>query len=134
MNPRILFGTGALFNALAGLPLFLAPQWMAQIFALPGTSGELLFMRFMGAAVVGFGYLYWLIGIDPQRYRPIILVGLLLKGVVVVLLVQAWLASQIAASAPLLAMGDLIYLCLFGMYWRSTAGEGGAVQSGADGR
>jgi amino acid transporter len=123
-KPNLMFASGALFNLCAGLPLLLAPALASQLMTIPVTAGNYLFMQIAGMAIIGFGWIYWLIAREPQRYRPLILLGLLLKIGVVLLVYSYCFMGVIGWQLPALAFGDVIYAGLFAYYLQTTKAAG----------
>ncbi|MNJ72505.1 hypothetical protein D3C77_691620 [compost metagenome] len=76
----------------------------------------------MGVVVV-FAWAYWMIARDPVRYRPYIVLGLLLKIMVVTIIFGHWLAGNIGWPLPALASGDILFGLLFWRYYQQTEGR-----------
>src|SRR5574337_913732 len=112
-NARLLFGSAAAFNWIAGLPILLAGRQVAALAGIQGEQESLLFTQIAGLAIVGFGWAYWQVGRAPSENRAIVQLGLALKLGVVVLAFGNWLAGTINAALPVLALGDLVYAALF---------------------
>jgi amino acid transporter len=72
-------------------------------------------------AIIGFGWIYWLIAKEPQRFRPLIMLGLLLKVAVVGFVFSYWAMGIIGWPMPVLIFGDVIYAGLFWHYYRRNA-------------
>mgnify|MGYP001050686131 CR=1 FL=1 len=117
-QPHPMFHSGAWFNLAAGAPFLLVPAFVSQLMGIPTTAGNYLFMQMFGMAVIGFGWVYWLIAREPERFRPLIMVGLLLKIGVVLLVYIYWWLGIIGWILPALAFGDVIYSVLFLRYLR----------------
>lgn len=117
---RVLFYSAACFNVLAGLPFLLAPGPVAELMGMTLNPTAMLFMHITMGLVVMFGWVYWMIGRDPVRYRPYILLGIVLKILVVAVIYGHWLAGDIPWPLPALASGDILYALLFWRYYRST--------------
>lgn len=122
MSHRTLFNTAALFNLAAGIPLLVAPGFMAGLFSLEVTPAGTLFMQLTALAIAGFGIIYGLIARDPLRHRPYILLGAGLKIGVVGFVYFYWLRGQIGALFPALAVGDVIFTILFLRAYRKISG------------
>lgn len=120
-RPNPMFHSGAWFNLAAGTPMLLAPGFISQLMNIPVTPGNYMFMQIGGMAIIGFGWIYWLIAKEPQRFRPLITLGMLLKIGVVLLAYSYWLMGVIGWQLPALAFGDVIYAGLFWRYYRQTA-------------
>lgn len=115
-KPDRMFASGAWFNLAAGAPLLLAPAFISQLMNLPVAAGNYLFIQISGMAIIGFGWIYWLIAKEPQRFRPLIMLGLLLKIGVVAFAYSYWFMGVIGWQLPALAFGDVIYAVLFWRY------------------
>lgn len=122
MSHRTLFNTAALFNLAAGIPLLVAPGFMAGLFSLEVTPAGTLFMQLTALAIAGFGIIYGLIARDPLRHRPYILLGAGLKIGVVGFVYFYWLRGHIGALFPALAVGDVIFTILFLRAYRKISG------------
>jgi len=120
-SPHPMFHSGAWFNLAAGAPMLLAPGLISKLMNIPVTPGNYMFMQIGGMAIIGFGWIYWLIAREPQRFRPLITLGMLLKIGVVALAYSYWLMGVIGWQLPALAFGDVIYAGLFWRYYRQTA-------------
>lgn len=118
---RKLFIVAALFNVLAGLPFLVALQPVAALMGLQITTSSTLFIHLTMGMVVIFGWVYWMIARDPVRWRPYILLGIILKLFVVVVIHSHWLAGNIAWPLPTLACGDILFALLFWRYYQSTS-------------
>lgn len=117
-RPHPMFHSGAWFNLAAGAPMLLAPAFISRLMDLPVASNNYLFMQIGGMAIIGFGWIYWLIAREPQRFRPLITVGLILKIGVVLMAYSYWWLGIIGWQLPALAFGDVIYSVLFLRYLR----------------
>lgn len=117
---RTLFFSAACFNVLAGLPFLVAMRPMAELMGLQITPTSTLFIQITMGLVVIFGWAYWMIGRDPVRYRPYIVLGVILKILVVSVIYSHWLAGNIPWPLPVLASGDIVYALLFWRYLSST--------------
>ena len=115
-----LFKTAACFNVLAGLPLLLAMEPVARLMGREITPTSTLFIQITMSIVVVFGWAYWMISVDPVRYRPFIGLGIALKAMVVALISSHWLAGHIPWPLPALASGDIVFAVLF---WRYLSGS-----------
>jgi hypothetical protein len=130
-HARRLFIPAALFNLLAGLPMLVATRPIAELLGLEVTPTATLFMQITMGVVVVFAWAYWMIARDPVRYRPYIVLGLLLKIMVVAVIFAHWLAGNIAWPLPALASGDILFALLFWRYYQQTEGRAPAWQGNA---
>ncbi|MBK5354476.1 hypothetical protein JFU37_18465 [Pseudomonas sp. TH41] len=115
-----LFKIAACFNLLAGLPFLLATTPVASLVGLEVTPTSMLFIQITMAMVVMFGWAYWMVSVDPARYRPFIGLGLASKIMVVALIGGYWLTGNIPWQLPALASGDIVFAALF---WRYLSGS-----------
>lgn len=116
---KAFFIVAAVFNLALGLPLLVVPEVMASVLGL-AVPTDPLFHRLSGLLVLCFGGVYWFLGQDSARYRPLVWLGVAGKGGVVVLLTQAWLAGSVPLLAYALALGDLAFGVGFLMFLLST--------------
>ena len=117
---RTLFGIAACFNILAGLPLLVATQPVAQLMGLQMTPTAGLFIQITMIVVLMFGWAYWMISRDPVRYRPYIVLGIALKILVVAVIASHWVAGTIPWPLPALVACDIVFAMLFWRYLNST--------------
>lgn len=117
---RGLFLSAAWFNFLAGLPLLVALGVVAPLMGLQINPTAALFIQITAGIIVVFGWAYWMIARDPKRFRPYIVLGIVLKIVVVVVVFGHWIAGNILWLLPALAAVDAIYAVLFWRYYRSS--------------
>lgn len=115
---RRLFQSAAIFNYLAGLPILLAGRQMAALMGVDGVQETLAFTQVTGLAIIGFGWGYWMVAMDPERNRAIVVLGLALKLCFVAVAVGNWLVGTINPLLPLLALGDVVYAWLFWLHLR----------------
>lgn len=120
-TPNLMFASGAVFNLLAGTPMLLAPATIAELMGLTASPATSMLIRMVAMAIIGFGWAYWLIAREPERMRPIILLGAALKIGFVTMAFGYWLNGTIGPFLPTLAMGDVLYTLLFLAYYRRTA-------------
>ena len=130
-HARRLFIPAALFNLFAGLPMLASTRPVAELLGLEVTPTSTLFMQVTMGVVVVFAWAYWMIARDPVRYRPYIVLGLLLKIMVVAVIFAHWLAGNIAWPLPALASGDILFALLFWRYYQQTEGRAPAWQGNA---
>ncbi|NWL22405.1 hypothetical protein [Pseudomonas umsongensis] len=117
---RTLFGIAACFNILAGLPLLVATQPVAQLMGLQMTPTAGLFIQITMIVVLMFGWAYWMVGRNPVRYRPYIVLGIALKILVVAVIASHWVAGTIPWPLPALVACDIVFAMLFWRYLNST--------------
>src|SRR5450432_4608832 len=106
---RTLFISAGCFNILAGLPMLVVTVTFAGLMGLQITPTANTFIQLTACIILVFGGAYWMIARDPERFRPYIPLGIILKGVVVVLFFGHWIIGNIPWPLPALAAGDIIY-------------------------
>jgi hypothetical protein len=72
-----------------------------------------LFIQLVACVIIVFGCAYAMIARDPVRYRPYILLGMVLKLAVVAFVYGYWVAGVIGYPLPALAAVDAVYAALF---------------------
>jgi len=83
---------------------------MAPLLQLDPASGTNLALRDVCMLLVAtFGVAYWSIALNPQRFRPLIGLGILGKATVVLAIYGHWLAGNIGWQLPLVASGDALF-------------------------
>lgn len=109
--PARMFRGAAIYGVIVLAPLYLAP--------LPPTMGETL-LGFIGLALV-FQGLFWVIGSDPARYRPLMPLAVAEKLVFAVPAL-ALLARGYPVPVPVAAFAsiDLLLGIAFVAAWRQT--------------
>lgn len=114
---RRIFRIAAIYGAIVLLPMYFAAPLMAKA-GRPVTHLELLY-GFVGAALC-FQLLYWVIGGDPVRYRPLMPLTLLAKasfGIACAILFALGLLDGFAFT---LSSIDLLIGLAFLYAWRVT--------------
>lgn len=119
---RTFFVAAAVFNFAAGLPLLLAPDVMLSTLGM-AVPDDLLFHRMTGLLVVCFGVVYYFVSQDLARYRPLVWLGVVGKGGVVLLFGQAFAAGLVPAQAFAVAVGDLLFVVGFLVFLLGYKGE-----------
>ena len=115
MQPRYLFGSAALFNWLAGLPILLAGGEICALFGLPPPS-SLVFLQITGMAILVFGIGYGLEARQPGRHRSVVALGGVAKVGVFLIAFGHLLLGGLNWILPALAAVDLSYAVLFWLY------------------
>lgn len=116
-----LFKSAACFNILAGMSFLAAPQRFTELMGLAMNQTATLFGQILFSVVVLFGWAYWMIAVDPLRYRTHIVLGILGKSIFVVIIYGHWLAGNIPWPLAAVVTGDTIYALLFLHYYRHSA-------------
>ncbi|MCQ4325307.1 hypothetical protein CXK94_18020 [Stutzerimonas stutzeri] len=113
-HARLLFTTAALFNWSVALGLLFPPALLSQLLQLtPVEGGDLILRHIASALIAVFGWAYWLVARDPQRWRALAVIGVIGKSLVVALVGVHWGLGTINGYWPALVMADLIYALLF---------------------
>ena len=120
-SQKVLFTSAAAFNFAIALPLLLATPWMGEVAELQLNASGQMFLRLIAAIALAFGYAYRLIGVDPVRYRPFLVMGGILKVVLGGFFYGAWLSGIIGWQLPVLVTGDFVYAALFFRFYRQSA-------------
>ena len=110
-----LFGTAALFNLLAGLPILLAGRQISTLFGMPSPA-NLLFTQVAGMAVLLFGIGYYMEARRPGENRSMVLVGMIGKIGIFLLAAGHVAIGDVNWVFPTLAGVDLSYAYLFWRY------------------
>ena len=111
MKGSPLFLVAAIFNWFVGGTLLFAYPLMAPLLGLAGPPG--VFYHIVTGIVILFGFVYWLIWRDPDRYRPFIGLGAIAKLVFVVAIYAHWLRGSASGMLALLVTADLVFAVLF---------------------
>lgn len=114
---RRIFSLAAIYGVIVLLPIYFAEPMMAKA-GRPVTHPELLY-GFVGAALA-FQLVYWTIGRDPLRFRPLMPIAVIAKwsfGIPVAIL---FAASRVDAMIFTLSSIDLAISILFLVAWRIT--------------
>ena len=112
-----IFSGAAIYGALVLLPLYFAEPMMAKA-GRPVSHPELLY-GFVGAALA-FQLVYWTIGRDPLRFRPLMPIAVIAKwsfGIPVAIL---FAVGRVDAFTFALSSIDLAISILFLLAWRIT--------------
>lgn len=113
-HARLLFTTAALFNWSVALGLLFPSTQLSQLLQLtPVEGGDLILRHIASALIAVFGWAYWCVACDPQRWRALVVIGVLGKSLVVALVGVHWVLGTINGHWPALVMADLIYALLF---------------------
>lgn len=114
---RRIFAGAAVYGIIVLLPMYFAEPMMTKA-GRPVTHPELLY-GFVGAALA-FQLVYWTIGRDPLRFRPLMPIAVIAKwsfGIPVAIL---FAAGRVDAMTFTLSSIDLAISILFLVAWRIT--------------
>lgn len=112
-----IFSIAAIYGVIVLLPMYFAEPMMAKA-GRPVTHPELLY-GFVGAALA-FQLVYWTIGRDPLRFRPLMPIAVIAKwsfGIPVAILFAAGRVDLVTFA---LSSIDLAIAILFLVAWRIT--------------
>lgn len=98
---------------LVGLPMALAPSFMASTSGLVLPAGDWLFVRMAGLAVAAFGVGYFMVASDLDRHRSIVVVGLIGKIAVGLMFLFYWFGGTIGFRAFLSGATDFVFAGFF---------------------
>ena len=122
MNAKPLFTVAAIFNALVGVGMLLAYDWLAPWLGFP--PQPTVWMHIVTLVVLVFAYAYWRVAQDPVRYREYIVLGIVAKLAFVVAIYGHFLAGDATATLAVLVTADLIFAGLFGAYLKRVPADG----------
>ena len=114
---RRIFSVAAIYGVVVLLPLYFAEPIMEKA-GRPVNHPELLYGLF--GAALGFQLVYWTIGRDPLRFRPLMSIAVLAKwsfGIPVAIL---FASGRVDAMTFTLSSIDLAISILFLVAWRIT--------------
>ncbi len=119
---RIIFAVATIFGVLALAPgLFSEAQYVAWY--PPEFAHPVFYYGFIGAAL-SFQLIYAMIAVDPARYRPFMLIGVIGKLSFFMPCVLLYQAGRLEMGTTLAgAMGDGVFALLFLWAWFHTRGE-----------
>ena len=109
---QILFWAAAFFNIAVGIPLFIAPDFMAA------TTGTVLpadpsLMKVTGSLIICFGIVYAIVAGNPARYRPIVWAGVMGKLGVALIYMPAWFQGSVSPGTILVTLCDIGFAAVF---------------------
>lgn len=100
---KAFFWAAAAYNIVIGLGAFLDARW-----ASPDAVGAVL--------IFCFGIVYALVARDPRRFAPVLVAGIVGKGMVIAMLApQNWFGNGEAAIGLIVA-GDLLFALGFAWF------------------
>jgi hypothetical protein len=125
---RAVFLSGAIFNLAVGSGLIFLFSVIQPYLGMAAVPAALMFLvDLVGMFICAFGFAYWLLSVDFQRYRPFASFGAVCKLLVVGIVVAHFLAGHVGWQLLALAMVDLVYAILFLVILREA--EAGAIQT-----
>jgi hypothetical protein len=115
---RLVYFSATIYGVLVLLPMYFLKERLEQDNPPPITHVE-FYYGFVGAALC-WQLVYFLLGVDPVRYRPIMIPAILAKlnfGIACLIL---FIQGRIATSTFALSSVDLLFAVLFSVvYWRT---------------
>lgn len=120
-HTRWLFISAACFNWIVGLSGLLMMHPVASMLALQLDSPTaILFFQITMGCVTLLGWAYYMIAVDPERYRPFLVLGILGKSMFMIIIYGHGLAGDMSWQLPALVTFDLMYTVLFIRYLHRT--------------
>jgi hypothetical protein len=114
---RWLFRGAAIYGLIILLPLYLAEKAVAAPEGL--LQHAEYYYGFVGAAV-SWQLIYWTIGGDPVRFRPLMALAVIAKLSFWVPTFLLWLVGRTPTTTFALACPDLVLAIAFFAAWRAT--------------
>jgi len=113
---RLIFGCAGIYGLLVLLPMFFAAPWL-----YPPPNRPEDYYGFLGAATV-MQLIYLTIARDPDRFRPLMPLGALSKGLFFLTILPLWLTGLTAGPAMVFASIDgALGLAFLYAWWRLPA-------------
>lgn len=112
-----LFFVAAAFNVAIAAGLTLGWPMTAQLLQLaPADGSNWLVVKVAAVLILAFGYAYFMVGVDPVRYRPYVSLGIIGKLLVVLVALPVIVAGSQGYLLAWAAMGDLLFAILFALF------------------
>jgi hypothetical protein len=126
---RRAFRVAAIYNVAWGIVTILYPNWLFDLCGLPPMNYPFV-MSGIGLFVALYGYGYWVVAGDLERYPQLVVIGFLGKT----LGPMGWLWTVLATSLPLRTMwlnvfNDLVWLPVFVAYFVWYRRRGGSLST-----
>jgi hypothetical protein len=99
---------GAVYDIGFGLGILVMPHRLASVLGLPIPEDE-LYLRFISVFLVGLALTYLLPAVDPERFRPVIWVAVVVRAMGFVFMAAAVALFHRPGVFLLLAAGDLAF-------------------------
>ena len=116
---RVIFIAAAAFNGLVGLNLLVSAYGVPPDYVPTMPILDPFMIRLLAGLILTFGIGYIIVALKPYEMRPIILLGMLGKMVVIVIGLADLSAGLIEAEVLIPALGDAVFVILFGLCYRS---------------
>ena len=118
MNERVLFVPAAIFNWVVGISILGGYSLVARLLELSGPPT--VWVHLVAAIVILFGFAYWFVAAQPQRYRPFVGLGGVGKLAFVGVIYYHWLLGDASPRLAMLVTVDLVFALLFFRYLRAS--------------
>lgn len=120
---KTVFWLAAIYGILVLLPGFFLERQFSHT-APPALTHPEFYYGFYGSALV-WQFAFILIARDPQRYRPLMLVGMLEKASFLIACLWLWSSDRLGLIGPFYgSLIDGLWMVLFALAWaRSGSGE-----------
>jgi hypothetical protein len=119
---QVLFALAAFFNFAVATAMLAAPDRVARHLGITGPGASYV-VATVGVLVAAFGIGYAMIAYRPRHHRGIVGIGMVGKVGVAGLGVMQYAAGIIPAHYLVLALGDVTFAVLFGLFlWRAYQG------------
>src|SRR3546814_2342308 len=114
-----LFFVAAAFNVMVAAALMLGWPLIERLLQLaPADGSNGLIVKIAAVLILTFGYAYFMVGLDPVRYRPYVSLGMIGKLLVVIVALPVIIAGRQGYLLNWLAMGDLLLAVMYGLFLR----------------
>ena len=113
-HAKILFSVAALFNFSLGLSWLLAWPMLQNVLQLaPADGSNRMILNLCAVLVLTFGYAYYLVGRNPDKFRPYVMLGIVGKLSVVAVALPVLVSGSQGYLLALSLMVDLVFAILF---------------------
>jgi hypothetical protein len=117
---------GAAYDIGFGLGILIMPNRLAGVLGLPMPADE-LYLRFISVFLVGLALIYLLPVVDPDRFRPVIWVAVVVRTMGFLFMATAVAFYHRPAVFLLLAAGDLAFAAAHTVGLLGTSGSARAA-------
>ena len=119
-NVSLVLRADALFNLFAGVVLYIFQKPILALLLLPD-SDKPIYPQVLGAALIGLSLDAWFVSNNPDRYKPIMLAGIITRLLVAPVILYwlfiggidlppIWLGVAAVAAQVLFILGEALYL------------------------
>jgi len=113
---------GAAYDVGFGLGILLAPEALAGILGLPMPQDQ-FYLRFLSVFLFGLALYYLLPAVDPERFRPVVWVAVVVRAMGFLFLAGAWGLFHRPGVFLLLGAADLAFVLAHGAGLLATRGS-----------